>query len=163
MGAMSDADMARRDFLRLVASSPLAVALGCTADSGPEEVEAALRALVLAMGPWGAERREHGEDFASRFVAARGVSDGTRSHAEVVQGLTARLPFRDGPSALEDLDLAGCSAAERQLLTGLAGEIYGILEVQSHLAGVPDVGICAGREQYVRAPWEWSAPYRRTK
>ena len=85
---------------------------------------------------------------------------------EIEQGATAgplanRAPFRDGPMALDELDFSGCSKAEKDLLTGLVTQIYGLLEVHYvHVAGVPDVGVCAGREQYTRPPSEWTAPYR---
>ena len=156
-------DIPRRDFLWAASMMPLALALGCSKDASPVEAETAIRKFILAVGPWGEDQRERAEDFATRFLAARGVSSAFLAQGDAAASLASRAPFRDEALALESLDLSGCSEAERNLLTSLVTQIYGLLEVHSDIAGVPDVGICAGREQYTRAPSEWSAPYRRPR
>ena len=155
-------DIPRRDFLWTASLMPLALALGCGQDPSPAEIEAAIRRFILAVGPWGEDQRHVAEEFATRFLAARGVSGAFLEQGETTERLASRPPFHVGPMALDTLDLSGCSMAEKKLLTDLVTQIYGLLEVQYvHLSGVPDVGVSAGREQYTRPPSEWSAPYRR--
>ncbi len=156
-------DLPRRDFLRLAALMPLALALGCSQDAGAAEIEAAIRKFILAVGPWGEDQRMVAEDFATRFLAAGSVSGMFLDQGETADRLASRTPFDRGSLALDTLDLSGCSPEERKLLIDLVTQIYGLLEVHYvHLAGVPDVGVCAGREQYQLPPAEWSAPYRRS-
>lgn len=159
-----ESGLPRRDFLRLASLMPLALALGCSEDAGAAEIEAAIRKFILAVGPWGEDQRMVAEDFATRFLAAGGVSGMFLAQTETADRLASRAPFRDAPMALKELDLSGCSPEERKLLIDLVTQIYGLLEVHYvHLAGVPDVGVCAGREQYQLPPFEWSAPYRRPR
>lgn len=154
----------RRDFLWTASLMPIALALGCSKDASPAEVEAAIRKFILAVGPWGEDQRSVAEDFATRFLRANGVSGAFLAQAETAAPLAGRPPFRDGPMALDELDLSECSEAERKLLTDLVTQIYGLLEVHFvHLAGIPNVGDCAGREQYTRPPSEWLAPYRKPR
>ena len=160
----NESHLPRRDFLQIVSLMPLALALGCSTETSAAEIEAAIRKFILAVGPWGEDQRDIADDFATRFIAADGVSSAFLSQGETADRIASRAPFSKGPMALDTLDLSGCSEAEKKLLTDLVTQIYGLLEVQYlHLAGVPDVGVCAGREQYKLPPSEWSAPYRRPK
>lgn len=155
---MGDNGILRRDFLLLASSGALFVfAQSCSKDgSRPVDSKEALITIILAIGPWGEDRREQAEDFAMRFLAALGISQDILDQAEPAKSLASRAPFRDKPLALESLDLSGCSEAERNLLTSLVTQIYGLLEVHYfHVAGMPDVGICAGVEWYTRPPSEW--------
>jgi hypothetical protein len=154
---MKEKDFSRRDFLRMASVAPFALVLGCSNDgSGPGDAEEAIKTLILALGPWGEDRRDQAEDFSRRFLAAQSVSEAFLAQGESVKHLASRAPFRDQPLALESLDLSDYSESERKLLTSLTTQIYGILEVHYfHVAGMPDVGVCAGREWYTRPPSEW--------
>jgi hypothetical protein len=154
---MKEKGFLRRDFLRLASVAPFTLVLGCSNDgSGLVDAEEAIKTLILALGPWGEDRRDQAEDFSRRFLAARSVSGAFLAQGESVKHLASRAPFRDQPLALESLDLSDYSEPERKLLTSLTTQIYGILEVHYfHVAGMPDVGVCAGREWYTRPPSEW--------
>ncbi len=147
----------RRCFLSIAAASPFAVTIGCSKEEDETQLtEDALRILVLAIGPWGLDKRAEADDFAARFLRATGVSGPFLSQSTTLRGLADQAPFRDHPMAIDSLDLAHYSAAEKKLLTSLTTRIYGLFEVHyHHVAGMPDVGNCAGREWYTRAPSDW--------
>ncbi len=147
----------RRDFLRMVSMAPFALTLGCGKEAHqPMEIEEALKALILAIGPWGEDRRDEANDFVTRFLAARAVSGPFRAQENVVKDLAKRAPFRDRPMALQSLDFSNYSDADKGLLTSLVAQFYGFFEVHyHHVAGMPEVGVCAGREWYTHPPSEW--------
>jgi hypothetical protein len=131
--------------------------LGCSKEAHqPMEVEEALRILIMAIGPWSEDRRDQANDCATRFLAAYTVSDPFLAQGGVARDIANRTPFRDRPMALQSLDFSGYSDAEKGLLTTLIAQLYGLFEVHyHHIAGMPDVGVCAGREWYTRPPSEW--------
>ena len=134
-------DLPRREFLRLAGLMPLALALGCSEDASTAEVENAIRKFIFAVGPWGEDQRSDAESFATRFMAAGAVSEVFLEQVGTAKTLAGRAPFSTGPMKLDELDLSGCSAAEKKLLTDLVQQIYGLLEVQYvYLRGEPDIG-----------------------
>ncbi len=147
----------RRDFLRIASMAPFALTLGCGREAHQSmETEEALKALILAIGPWGEDRRDEANDCVTRFLAARTVSDPFLAQGNVTRGLAERAPFRDRPMALQSLDFSNYSDADKGLLTSLVAQFYGFFEVHyHHVAGMPEVGVCAGREWYTYAPSEW--------
>ncbi len=115
-----------------------------------------MQTLILAIGPWGEDRRAQAEDFIKRFLAARGVSGAFLDQSEVVQQLANKAPFHDHPLALNSLNLKLYSEVERELLTSLVTQIYDFMEVHyHHVAGMPDAGVCGGREWYTLPPAKW--------
>ncbi len=158
-----DRGLPRRNFLVTVSLAPLAIALGCGRGAGPAEAGEALRRFIYAIGPWTVDQRAVAEEFVDRFLAANGVAGDLLEHGVVAENLASEQPFRDGPWALDELDLSPLSKAERELLLDLVTQIYGLLEVHHvHVAGIPNLGVCAGREQYKLAPVDWLPPYRAT-
>ncbi len=155
---MKENDVLRREFLKLISSGALfAFAQGCSSDgSKPVTAREALTTIILAIGPWGEDRRDMAEDFAKRFLAAQGNSSEVLSQGESAKSLMDRVPFRNRPLALDTLDLSGFSETERNMLVSLVTQIYGLLEVHYfHVAGMPDIGVCGGTEWFSRPPSEW--------
>ncbi len=154
---MKTCGILRREFLRLASMAPFALTLGCGKEAHqPVEVEEALRILILAIGPWSEDRRDQADDCATRFLAARTASDPFLAQGDVAKDLAKRTPFRDHPMALRVLDFSDYSDVETGLLTSLVAQLYGFFEVHyHHVAGMPDVGVCAGREWYTRPLSEW--------
>lgn len=149
----------RRYFIRLASATPFALMLGrirqTRASTSPEE---ALRTLILAIGPWKEDRRVQAENFLMRFVSAGDISEPFLTQGKTITRLADRMPFRNQPLALQSLDLSDYSAAEKELLTSLTTQLYSFYEVHYfHVAGMPDVGVCKGREWYTRPPSEWTA------
>ena len=147
----------RRYFISMVSATPFALMLGrisqVRASTSPDE---ALSTLILAIGPWGEDRRPQANDFVKRFLAARSVSEPFLNQGETILSLANRAPFRDRPLALQSLDFSGYSDAEKELMTSLVTQTYGFFEVHYlHVAGMPDVGVCKGRRWYTRPPLEW--------
>ena len=147
----------RRYFIHMVSATPLALMLGrisqARTSKNPED---ALRTLILAIGPWDVDRRLQADEFMKRFLTARKVSEPFLSQKEALMSLANHAPFQDQPLALQSLDLSGFSDAEKDLITSLVTQIYGFFEVHYfHVAGMPDVGVCKGREWYTHPPSEW--------
>jgi hypothetical protein len=85
-----------------------------------------------------------------------GASGSFLEQEETLVSLVSRMPFRDRPMALSSLDLGQHSDAEKNLLTSLAAGIYSPFEVHyHHVGGMPDAGVCGGREWYQRSPSGW--------
>ncbi len=162
---MRDKIWLRRDFLRMVAAAPVAmgatlpfaVSLSCGKGEPPaDEVELALQTLILAIGPWGEDRRAQAVDFAGRFLAVKSASGTFFEQGEIAKELAGGTPFREQPMALESLNLKAYSDAEREFLVSLVTKVYGFFEVHYfHVAGMPDVGVCSNREWYTQPPSEW--------
>ncbi len=151
---MQDREFSRRVILRMATVAPFALTLSCGKEEHPPlEAHDALKTLILAVGPWGKDRRDQADDCATRFLAARTVSEPFFEQGEVVKDLVSRAPFRDRPMALPSLDLSDYSDAEKGLLTSLVAQLYSVFEVHyHHVAGMPDVGLCGGREWYTEPP-----------
>lgn len=147
----------RRYFISMASATPFALMLGRISHARVStDTEEALRVLILAIGPWGEDRRLQANDFVRRFLAARSVSEPFLTQEETVRSLANRAPFCDRPLALQSLDLSVYSDAEKDLMTSLVTQTYGFFEVHYfHVAGMPDVGVCKGREWYTRPPSEW--------
>ncbi len=154
---MKEKGFSRRNFLRLASAAPLALTLGCgSEDHAALEAEDALRILILAIGPWGEDRRSQADNFVTRFIPASTVSGSFLAQIETLKSLTNRAPFRDRPMALQSLDLRQYSDAEMDLLASLTAQIYSLYEVHyHHVGGMLDAGICGGREWYQSSPSEW--------
>ncbi len=154
---MKEKGFSRRNFLRLASAAPLALTLGCgSEDRAALEAEDALRILILAIGPWGEDRRSQADNFVTRFIPASAVSGSFLAQRETLKSLTNRAPFRDRPMALQSLDLRQYSDAEMDLLASLTAQIYSLYEVHyHHVGGMLDAGICGGREWYQSSPSEW--------
>ena len=156
-------ELPRRDFVRLTALAPLAIALGCSRDAGEAEIEAALRRFILAIGPWGEDQRMAAEDFVDRFLRAPTCA-AWREAPTSAPGIPQRLDLDADALGVDELDLSRLDEAEREVVIGVVLELYGTLDVHYvQLCGTPLPGICAGREHYTRAPTEWNAPYRRAE
>ncbi|UCC84762.1 MAG: hypothetical protein JSW46_07535 [Gemmatimonadota bacterium] len=155
---MRNHDPERRQFVKLVASLPVAFAFGCdteryrsAADAPPLSPEESLRKLVLMLGPWRAGDTG-AEDFAARFVASSYAGGQyLPGSAEMVQSLARRFP--DGEMAVSEVDLGQLPADERQLLLNLVSHIYSLIEVRFFVANEPPWGACQGdRTRHTRAP-----------
>lgn len=149
----------RRTVLRFLLTLPLALFLGCrsrllapTAAAPLPSPEAALRRLVLLVGPWGEGERKQAEDFARRFLAAENaVSPYLPDSAALVQSLAGRFPA--GAMAVGEIDLAALPAGERELLLQLTRQIYTYVEVRFFVNGEPSWGECQkDHMRYTRAP-----------
>lgn len=149
--------IARRDFLRLASIVPFALTWSCSGKSSTSgDIEAALKTLILAIGPWKEDKRDQAVSFANRFLAAPTVSEPFFALGESAKSLVSRAPFDSQPMAMDSLDFSACNKSERELLTSLTSKLYGSLEMHYfHVAGMPDAGICAGREWYKLPPSEW--------
>jgi hypothetical protein len=155
---MKDHDPERRQFVRLVASLPIAFAFGCDTDrnrSGedapPLSPEESLRKLVIILGPWRTEDTG-AEDFAARFVASSYAGGQyLPESSELVQSLASRFP--DGVMAVTEVDLGGLPDEEQQLLLTLVSHLYSLIEVRFLVANEPPWGACqADRTRHTRAP-----------
>jgi len=154
---MKEKGFSRRIFLRLATAAPVALTIGYGGKAyAALEAEDALRILVLAIGPWGEDRRSQADDFVNRVIPASTVSGPFLAQGETLNTLVNRAPFRDRPMALQSLDLGQYSDAEKDLLTSLTARIYSLYEVHyHHVGGMTDAGICGGREWYQGSPSEW--------
>ena len=154
---MEEKGLSRRTFLRLASAAPFALTLGCGSEGHAAlEAEDALKILILAIGPWDEDRRSQADNFVTRFITASAVSGSFLARGEALKNLINRTPFRDRPMALQSLDLAQYSDAEKVLLTSLTAQIYSLYEVHyHHVGGMSDAGICGGREWYQSSPSEW--------
>ena len=154
---MKEKGFSRRDFLGLASAAPFALTLGFGGEAyAALEAEDALRILILAIGPWGEDRRGKADNFVTRFISARAVSGSFLEQEETLNNLINRTPFRDRPMALRSLDLGHYSDVEQDLLTSLTTRIYSSFEVHyHHVGGMPDAGVCGGREWYQSPPSEW--------
>jgi hypothetical protein len=154
---MKEKGFSRRNFLRLASAAPFALTLGCGGEAYADlEAEDALRILILAIGPWGEDRRSQADKFVTRFIPASTVSGSFLAQGETLKHLVNRKLFRDRPMALQSLDLGQYSDTEKDLLTSLTARIYSLYEVHyHHVGGMPDAGICGGREWYQGSPSEW--------
>lgn len=145
--------MLRRTFLRLAVASPFGLALPSCANLGTSEasLEASLRRLVFAVGPWPQDDLATAEEFFARFWNAVPNSEPYRKDAKVLRTLSAR--FSPGTHAASEIDLADLSLEEREVLEQLADGLYNLLEIRAYVGGEPAFGICAAdRSRYVRAP-----------
>ncbi|UCH83334.1 MAG: hypothetical protein JSW50_12855 [Candidatus Latescibacterota bacterium] len=146
---MTDHDARRRQLLQMIATAPLALALGCDAERGSQstkvaapEAKEALRKLIVCLGPWSAEEKTLADDFAARFVESRyTVGSFLPGSAKIVQSLAERFPT--GVMA-DEVDLGPLSTAERELLTTLVQQIYSFVDVRFHVAKEPPFGQCVG-------------------
>lgn len=151
----------RREFLRLLATLPPMALLGC--ESGGEKVstkaaqlspEESLKKLINILGPWGDNERERADNFANRFLNAEHLTGAYFPEKdEVVQSLAAR--FHDEMKAANEIDLGSLPASERELLVGLAAQLYSLTEVRFFVCGEPQAGQCLGDKT-----WHTKAPDR---
>lgn len=146
--------MLRRTFLGLAAASPIALSCaGPTSAYGTSEtaLEASLRRLVFAVGPWTQDDFATAEDFFARFWNAVPASELYRRDARLLRRLSERFP--PGVHAVSEIDLAGLPPEERELLVQLADGLYNLLEIRAYVGGEPTFGVCAtDRSRYVQAP-----------
>jgi len=154
---MTERAFSRRIFLRLASAVPFVLTLGWGRESHAAlKAEDALRILMLALGPWGEDRKSQADDFVTRFISAKAVSGFFLEQGETLDILINRTPFCDRPMALQSLDLGLYSDAEQDLLTSLTARIYSLFEIHyHHVGGMPDAGICGGREWYQSSPSKW--------
>ncbi len=115
----------------------------------PEE---SLRRLVLVLGPWKRKERKKAEEFAARFVRSK------HNSAQYLSGSKEQLVslakhFPDDAIAVEKVELDGLPAKEKELLLGLTGQIYSLVEVRFGLIGEPPQGSCLpDRMVYTKKP-----------
>jgi hypothetical protein len=152
-------EIERRELLRLLASLPIGLAIGCgtgesiaPARGAPLSPRDSLRKLVLLLGPWSDTDRGAADDFVRRFLAAEPVADPyLTGSAALLQSLASRFP--DGTMALQEVDLGSLPPEDRDLLIALAKQLYSFVEVRFLLSGDRPYGQCQGDPlRHTRAP-----------
>lgn len=152
-------EIERRELLRLLASLPIGLAIGCETGGpiAPARVAAlgprdSLKKLILLLGPWSEADRDAGDDFVRRFLAAESLAGPyLTGSAEVLRSLASRFP--DETMAVGEVDLASLPPEERDLLVSLAKQLYSFVEIRFLLSGDPPYGQCQGDPlRHTRAP-----------
>lgn len=146
----------RRRFLRLMASLPVALAIGCEQEPtgtalkeailSPEE---SLKKLVIMIGPWPASDRGHAEDFADRFLkyASGPYLPGLGMPLQSLAGRFEETLPMDG------ISLGDLPPEEQELLMHLVRRLYSLIEVRFAASGEPPWGECQeDRLRYTRPP-----------
>ncbi len=154
---MSELDLTRRVFLRLVAAVPVGLTIGCDTNedaltlTARTEAEEGLRTILFAVGPWTTGERRDAESFFERFRNAVPVSDPYLGDREALLGLAGRFPA--GTMRIAEIDVANLPRREKDLLLSLVEGLYDLLEIRNFLAGEPKVGVCQrDRSHYVVDP-----------
>ncbi len=152
---MSDWD--RREFLKLLSSLPIVIAIGCGSESEKAAIkgpllspEESLKKLIRILGPWSTQ--EEAEDFADRFVnSAHAATMNLPESGEAIQTLAAR--FSNDVLAAKKIGLGNLPAPEKDLLLSLVKQIYSFTEVRFVVCQEPQAGQCQGDiSWYTRAP-----------
>jgi hypothetical protein len=156
---MTDHDPRRRQLLQLLATAPLACALGCDLDRGKQTAktsastaEESLKRLIRHLGPWTPAQKRGADDFAVRFVNSElfGGSYLPES-AELIQSLANRLPT--DVMAAGKINLGELPVKERELLVQLVEQIYSFVEVRFQMSDQLPFGQCLGnRKAYTKPP-----------
>lgn len=151
-------DWDRREFLKLLASLPTAILIGCETGRQKASVEAptlspeeSLRRLIHVLGPWSGSEKAQAEEFAGRFLKA----EHTLKHYlpesnEVVQSLATRFP--EGTTAAKEIRLEGLPTEERELLFELVKQLYSLTEMRSIVSKEPPLGQCLGDNTWHTRP-----------
>ncbi len=143
-------EIQRRELLRLLASLPIGLAIGCETGGpvAPARVAAlgprdSLKKLILLLGPWPAADSSAADDFARRFLAAEAVAGPyLTGSGDLLQSLAGRFP--DDAMSLGEVDLGSLPPEERDLLISLAKQLYSFVEVRLLLSGDRPYGQCQG-------------------
>jgi hypothetical protein len=138
----------RREFLKLLSSLPVAIAIGCGSEGEkaavkgtPLSPDESLKKLIRVLGPWSSQ--EKAQDFAVRFVESAHVDAFHLSDSgEAIQALATR--FGDDLLAVNKVDLEDLSAAEKDFVLSLAKQIYSLTEVRFVVCKEPQAGECQG-------------------
>ncbi len=143
---MADHDPGRRQFLGLLLAAPMVAALDYQSALARLEApapgrEAALKQLVLQLGPWTPAEEAEAVDFAARFLAAEQIAGPYLAQSpETLQGLAGRFASEVAP--LHDIDLSALSEEERELLLGLVQQLYSFVEIRDFIGDEPPIGVC---------------------
>lgn len=154
---MRNCDLARRHFLKLLMSLPMAFTVGAersssTAHAAPLTPEESLKKLVRVLGPWGETDRERAEKFAKRFVAAKHAVDPYLPRSSrVVQSLASRFP--SDAMAVKEIHLQSLPPKEQEILTQLVTQLYSLTEMRFLVSNEPPRGQCLSDSTWhTRAP-----------
>jgi hypothetical protein len=138
------------------AASPDDPQTGGTAPQARDLADA-LAIVVTAIGPWRPGDREVAAALVGQFVGqhvgqfAGRDAEQDREPARAIASLARRL----GPDAyaVDDIDLAALSPAERDALLALTRDLYAALPVRYYAVGEPPPGTCVGDPS-----WHTQAP-----
>ena len=152
-------DTNRRLVLGGLISLPMAFAawrhrhlFGYAHAASPQNPEASLKKLVLALGPWDDADRNVAEEFASRFVASPyGVGRYPPDAGKLFQSLASRIPVAS--IAMNEISLSDLPSKERELLTALVTQLYSFVEARFVTLDEPPWGACLNdRTWHTRVP-----------